>query len=195
MALPAASSAATQRSLAALAGTPRLPAATLTELPRVSVIVPIYNSSQSVQSCITSLLRHSPNARLILIDDASTDARIAPILDEAAKHRQVHVHRNERNRGYTSSVNVGMRLAGGDDVVLLNSDTEVGPRWLAALKIAAYGADDIGTVTAVSDNAGAFSVPELERHCPIPARWTLAQAQRAVLQQAGTRYPRLPTGN
>jgi len=194
-ALPVASTPTPVRGLAALAGTPRLPAAALAELPGVSVIVPIYNSPQSVQSCIASVLRHSPNARLILIDDASTDARIAPILDDAAKHRQVHVHRNERNRGYTGSVNIGMRLAGGDDVVLLNSDTEVGPRWLAALKIAAYGADDIGTVTAVSDNAGAFSVPELERHCPIPARWTLAQAQRAVLQQAGTRYPQLPTGN
>jgi GT2 family glycosyltransferase len=192
---PAAEPAATAQRLAGLAGTPRLPPVPLAELPRVSVVVPIYNSPQSVENCIASVLRHSPNARLILIDDASTDARIAPLLDAAAKHRQVHVQRNERNRGYTGSVNVGMRLAGGDDVVLLNSDTVVGPRWLAALKIAAYGADDIGTVTAVSDNAGAFSVPELEHHCPIPARWTLAQAQRAVLQQAGTRYPQLPTGN
>ncbi|MFT3790969.1 MAG: glycosyltransferase [Rudaea sp.] len=183
------------RGLAKLAATPRLPVAPLPELPRISVVVPIHNSPHAVKNCIESLLRHSPNARLILIDDASTDTHIAPILDAAAKHRQVHVHRNERNRGYTASVNIGMRLAGGDDVVLLNSDTVVGPRWLAALKIAAYGADDIGTVTAVSDNAGAFSVPELERHCPIPARWTLVQAQRALLQQAGTRYPQLPTGN
>ncbi|MBS0590072.1 MAG: glycosyltransferase, partial [Proteobacteria bacterium] len=181
--------------LAALAGTPRLPLASFAQLPRVSVIVPIHNSPQCVQNCIDSVLRCSPQARLILIDDASTDARIAPILDAAAKHSQVRVHRNAHNRGYTGSVNIGMRLAGGDDVVLLNSDTVVGPRWLAALKIAAYGAEDIGTVTAVSDNAGAFSVPELERHCPIPAGWSLVQVQRALLQYAGTRYPRLPTGN
>ncbi len=181
--------------LTTLAGTPQLPSAPLAELPRVSIVVPIYNSPQSVQSCIESVLRFSPQARLILIDDASTDERIGPILDAAAKHAHVHVHRSERNRGYTGSVNIGMRLAGGDDVVLLNSDTVVGPRWLSALKIAAYGAEDIGTVTAVSDNAGAFTVPELEQHCPVPARWTLVQAQRAVLQQAGLRYPQLPTGN
>ncbi len=47
----------------------------------------------------------------------------------------------------------------------------------------------------MSDNAGAFSVPELEQYCPIPVRWQLVQAQRAVLQQAGLRYPQLPTGN
>ena len=183
------------RRLAALTATPRLPSGALSDLPRVSIVVPIYNSPHAVQNCIDSVLRFSPQARLILIDDASTDERIAPILETAKKHRQVRVHRNDRNRGYTGSVNIGMRLAGGDDVVLLNSDTVVGPRWLAALKIAAYGANDIGTVTAVSDNAGAFSVPELEQHCPIPPRWTQIQAQRAVLQQAGTRYPQLPTGN
>ena len=190
-----AAAPAAPRRLAALADTPRLPTAPLAQLPRVSVIVPIHNSPDSVRNCIDAVLRASKQARLILINDASTDARIAPILAAAARHPHVLVHRNERNRGYTGSVNIGMRLAGGDDVVLLNSDTVVGPRWLAALKIAAYGADDIGTVTAVSDNAGAFSVPELEQHCPTPARWTLAQAQRAVLQQAGTRYPQLPTGN
>ena len=183
------------RPLAALAGTPRLPRAPLGQLPRVSVIVPIYNSPQSVHNCIDSVLRYSPQTRLILIDDVSSDARIAPMLQSAATHAQVQVHRNEHNRGYTGSVNIGMRLAGGDDVILLNSDTIVGPRWLAALKIAAYGADDIGTVTAVSDNAGAFSVPELEQACSIPACWTLVQTQRAMLQQAGTRYPQLPTGN
>ncbi len=192
---PARSSPAPARRLAFLADTPHLPSAPLPELPSVSIVVPIYNSPQSVQNCIDSVLRFSPQARLILVDDASTDERIGPILEAAAKHKQVHVHRNERNRGYTGSVNVGMRLAGGDDVVLLNSDTVVGPRWLSALKIAAYTANDVGTVTAVSDNAGAFSVPELEQHCPVPARWTLAQAQRAVLQQAGLRYPQLPTGN
>ncbi|MDX1621934.1 MAG: hypothetical protein R3320_13130, partial [Nitriliruptorales bacterium] len=45
------------------------------------------------------------------------------------------------------------------DVVVLNSDTEVGPRWLTQLALACYAADGIGTVTAVSDKAGAFSVP------------------------------------
>ncbi len=176
-------------------GTPALPLRSLAELPRVAVVVPIYNAPQCVQRCIDALLRWSPGAQLILVDDASSDSAIAPILAAAALRHNVLVHRNERNRGYTYSVNVGMSLAGGADVVLLNSDTVVGPRWLAALKIAAYSSDDIGTVTAVSDNAGAFSVPELEQHCPVPARWKLIEAQRAVLQQAGLRYPQLPTGN
>jgi GT2 family glycosyltransferase len=183
------------KGLTTLSNTPQLPSAMLNALPPVAVVVPIYNSLQCVKRCIASVLRWSPRVRLILIDDASTDPAIGATLAGFASRANVTIHCNERNRGYTHSVNIGMGLAGGADVVLLNSDTEVGPRWLSALKLAAYSREDIGTATAVSDNAGAFSVPEIEQHCPIPTRWNLPQAQRAVLHQAGTRYPQLPTGN
>ena len=39
--------------------------------------------------------------------------------------------RNRRNRGFVASVNSGIEAAGTHDVVLLNSDTEVPPGWLA----------------------------------------------------------------
>ena len=163
---------------------------------RVSIVVPIYNSPQCVQRCIEALLRWTPApARLILIDDASTDPAIAVLLAHFAHVSNVVVHRNAQNLGYTRSSNFGMQLAEKDDVVLLNSDTEVGPCWLPTLRRAAYASDDLGTATAVSDNAGAFSVPELEQFCPIPARWDLAQTQRALLHHAGNCRPELPTGN
>ena len=184
------------RHLAPLAGTPQAPLRAWPDLPAVAVVVPIHDAAQSVQRCLAALERWSPrSARLILIDDASTDQAIAALLEPLARRDNVVVERNAINRGYTHSVNVGMQLAGDADVVLLNSDTEVGPRWLQSLRLAAYTSATIGTVTAVSDNAGAFSVPELEHYCPIPARWDLPTAQRAVLQQAGLRFPELPTGN
>ena len=185
----------TVRGLVTLSDTPHLPQIALDGVAPAAVVVPIFNSPECVQRCIESVLRWSPRSTLILVDDGSDDPAIAPLLASHSARANVRVHRNERNRGYTHSVNVGMALAGGADVVLLNSDTEVGPRWLSALRIAAYGAEGIGTVTAVSDNAGAFTVPELEQYCPPPTRWNLVQAQRAVLQQAGLRYPQLPTGN
>lgn len=184
------------RYLAPLAGTPRLPLDAWPDLPAVAVVVPIHNAPQSVRRCLEALERWTPrSALLILIDDASTDPAIAALLEPLARRDKIIVERNAANRGYTRSVNIGMQLAGDADVVLLNSDTEVGPRWLQSLRLAAYTDATIGTVTAVSDNAGAFSVPELEQYCPIPARWDLPAAQRAVLQQAGLRFPELPTGN
>lgn len=162
----------------------------------VAIIVPIYNSPQCLKHCIDAVLRwtHGP-ARLILIDDASTDPAIASLLAEYAGYDNVLVRRNPQNLGYTRSTNLGIGLAGAADVVLLNSDTQVGPRWLERLRLSAYADTEIGTITAVSDNAGAFSVPELEQYCPIPAAWTLPQAQRALLQHTGSCLPQLPTGN
>ncbi len=184
------------RYLAPLAGTPRLPMRAWSDPPAIAIVVPIHNAPDSVQRCLAALERWTPrSARLILIDDASTDPAIGALLEPFARRANTRVVRSARNRGYTHNVNAGMQLAGDADVVLLNSDTEVGPRWLQSLRLAAYGEDNIGTVTAVSDNAGAFSVPDLEQYCPIPKKWSLPSAQRAVLQQAGLRFPELPTGN
>jgi GT2 family glycosyltransferase len=184
------------RHLAPLADTPQLPAQARTQLPDIAVIVPIFNAPDSVRRCLAALERWTPaNVLRILVDDASTDPAIAPLLARHAAHANVRIERHAGNRGYTTGVNTGIAAAGTADVVLLNSDTEVGPRWLESLRLAAYGDDTFGTVTAVSDNAGAFSVPELEQFCPTPSRWSLVEAQRAVLQQAGLRFPELPTGN
>jgi len=161
--------------------------------PPAAIVVPVFNSPELVRRCIEAVLRFTPGARLILIDDASTDAAVSPLL--AAYAERALVHHNPRNLGYTRSCNLGIELAGGADVVLLNSDTEVGPRWLQRLRLTAYANATIGTVTAVSDNAGAFSVPEIERYCPIPDCWTLVQTQRALLHGAFGCLPELPTGN
>jgi GT2 family glycosyltransferase len=183
------------RPLRPLAG--RAVAAAVAAAPRaVAIVVPVYNSAHCVQRCLAALARWTgAPARLILIDDASDDPAVPALLARAAAGANVCVRRNPRNLGYTRSCNLGIELAGRDDVVLLNSDTEVGPRWLERLREIARADATIGTVTAVSDNAGAFSVPELEHHCPIPAAWTLPEAQRALLHHAGGCLPELPTGN
>jgi GT2 family glycosyltransferase len=165
------------------------------EARAVAIIVPIFNSPELVRRCIEAVLRWTRNCRLILIDDASNDAEIAPLLAGYAKRADIDVRTNSQNLGYTRSCNIGIELAGTTDVVLLNSDTEVGPRWLERLDLTAYADAHIGTVTAVSDNAGAFTVPDLEQYCPVPREWDLVQTQRAMLHNNGACLPELPTGN
>lgn len=162
----------------------------------VAIVVPVYGAAKLVERCLDSLVAYTTGrARLIVIDDASADTAIAPLLERHARRPHVVVLRNERNRGFTATANRGIAEAGRADVVLLNADTEVGPSWLAGLRRAAASVEHVATVTAVSDNAGAFSVPELERANALPARWTFEQAARALWQDAGRAYPELPTGN
>lgn len=162
----------------------------------VAVVVPVYNAAEAVRTCLDSVLAHTRGAaRLIVIDDASTDAAIAPLLARYRGLPGVEILHNERNLGFTATVNRGMQQAGRADVVLLNADTEVAAHWLCGLRRAVWAGSDVASATAVSDNAGAFSVPELEQENPFPHEWTFAQAALALWQQAGTAYPRLPTGN
>ena len=162
----------------------------------VAIVVPVYNAAALVERCLASVFAHTTGrARLILIDDASTDPAIAPLLARVAGLERVRVLRNQTNRGFTATANRGIVEAGSADVVLLNADTEVGPSWLQGLRRAAYSAADVATATAVSDNAGAFSVPELEQANPLPAGWSFDDCARALWQHAGLAYPELPTGN
>lgn len=164
--------------------------------PEVAIVMPVYDAPAEVERCIESVLEHTTGcARLIVIDDASPDPAIAPLLERYASRSHVRVLRNERNLGFTATANRGIREGDRSDVVLLNADTEVGPNWLTGLRRATASAANVATVTAVSNNAGAFSVPELERENAIPAPWTFVQTARALWQHVGHAYPELPTGN
>ena len=173
-----------------------LPYATDAMASEVVVVIPVYNASIAAQACIESVLRHTHgNWRLILIDDASPDPEILPLLARYSGRDGISVVRNEANLGFTATANRGIRAAGNADVVLLNADTVVGQHWLTGLRRAAFARVDIASVTAVSDNAGAFSVPELECENPWPQGWEHADAARALWHDAGLAYPLLPTGN
>lgn len=162
----------------------------------VAIVVPVYGAAGLVERCLESVLAHTTGrARLIVVDDASPEPEIAPLLARYARMPWVQVLHNDTNRGFTATANRGIAAAGRSDVVLLNADTQVGPNWLPGLRRAAYANDDVGTATAVSDNAGAFSVPELEQANDWPDSWTFDQAARALWQDAGLAHPELPTGN
>src|SRR6185312_8870752 len=77
--------------------------------PEVAIVVPVYDAPAVVERCLDSVLEHTTgNARLIVIDDASPDAAIAPLLGRYATRANVSMLRNERNRGFTATANRGV---------------------------------------------------------------------------------------
>jgi glycosyltransferase involved in cell wall biosynthesis len=97
---------------------------------------------------------------VVALDDASTDPDVISMLDELERTTRLKLIRHEVNIGYTANANYALHLDDQSDVVLLNSDTEVGPFWLDRLRWVASSAADVATVSAVSDNAGAMAVPQ-----------------------------------
>jgi len=162
--------------------------------PPVTVVIPVFNAADVLEVCLDSVVRNTGGAELLIINDASTDPAISALLERYAGHPAVRILHNERNLGFTRTVNRALAETVGD-VVLLNSDTVVPPRWLQNLRLAAYARAGVGTVTAVSDNAGAFSVPEPGRRTNLPAGVDNDSLGRTVMQASTRIWAELPTGN
>ncbi|MFM2341613.1 MAG: hypothetical protein RLZZ592_1266 [Pseudomonadota bacterium] len=162
----------------------------------VTVIVPIFNAYEAVSDCLQSLERTLPvQARVLLMDDASPDPRMAELLAKHADQPGWQVVTNESNLGYTRTVNKAIGLCSPNDVVLLNSDTVTTSRWLQNLRHAAYSQPRVATVTALSDHAGAFSAPEIGTANPISPHLDRDTQARLIVQAQEGRLLEVPTGN
>lgn len=162
----------------------------------IDVVVPVYNAPDDVRDCVASVLAHlRPDVRLVLIDDASPDPRIADCFRELAAqaHPQVVLLRNETNVGFTGTANRGMQLSRAD-VILLNSDTIVTHGWLDAIMHCVATDPRIGTITPFSNNAEICSFP---RFC-VDNAWQPdvdpEPVRRAIGETSVPTYPDLPTG-
>lgn len=157
------------------------------------IIIPVFNAFELLQACLDSITRTmSPDTRVLLIDDASADPRVRPLLqswvNEAKPARQLLVH--AENQGFVATANHGMRVA-ETDVVLLNSDTEVTTGWLQRLTDCLDSDPLIATATPWSNNGEIVSIPEFCASNPVPDD---PEAIASLIKTCGQpTYPDMPT--
>lgn len=171
---------------------------TIGAAPPATIIIPVFNALEEVRACVASVLKHTDlsETELIIIDDASSDPAITAMLDGFKDSPGVRIVKSPKNRGYTPTINLGIEMAAGRDVVLLNSDTIVTPRWIEGLRATAYSAPKVATATAMSDNAGAFSFPVMEQASKKPSDMTHEEyALRMVQGTFDCSAPEVPTAS
>jgi GT2 family glycosyltransferase len=164
-----------------------------TTLP--TVIVPVFNALEAVDACLASLDRTLPvGARVLVADDASTDPRIAPLLEHWRRKSpcEARVQLRESNLGFVANANAAFVDAADDDVVLLNSDTVTTGGWLQHIATCAASDPRIATITPWSNNAEICSFPELCEDNPAPDNAHLVAL--AAASAGDPIYPDLPTG-
>lgn len=96
-------------------------------MPKVSVIVPVYNAEQYLAECVESILAQTiEDIELILVDDGSTDSSPAMCDGFAATDSRVKVIHKPNGRA-SSARNAGIHAASGEFVAFVDSDD-----WISA---------------------------------------------------------------
>ena len=92
------------------------------ESPKVSVIIPAYNSASSLEYSVKSaLVQDYTNIEIIIVNDGSTDE--TPIIAQGIAHKNKTVKVvNQENRGLGEARNSGTASATGDYIIFLDSD-------------------------------------------------------------------------
>jgi len=119
--------------------------------PSVLVLVLTYNTGPPLETCLRSLQATTyPNARLVVIDNGSTDASV-----ETARRIGAEAHAYGENLGYCAAYNRAFReLLQGEDFVLLSNPDLVVPPGTIERMVAAAGQDGaIGFVGPVQRHA------------------------------------------
>lgn len=100
----------------------------------ISIIVPIYNSEQTLGRCFESILSQTyQNFELILVNDGSTDSSEAICLYYVKKYGNKIKYYSKENGGVSSARNLGIMHAKGDLLCFVDSDDYVDNTYLEVL--------------------------------------------------------------
>lgn len=111
--------------------------------PKVSIIVPVYNTEKYLQRCINSLTNQTlRDIEIILVDDESTDMSPSICDSEAQKDSRIKVI-HKKNEGAGMARNTALEIAKGEYIGFVDSDDFTQPDMFSVLCDVAdkYGSD------------------------------------------------------
>jgi len=93
-------------------------------MPKVSVIVPVYNAEKYIKKCLESIINQTmKDLEIIVVDDGSTD-NSAEIIDETIKSNDSTIikYYKKENGGLSDARNYGAKYAEGKYISFIDSD-------------------------------------------------------------------------
>ena len=92
-------------------------------MSKVSIIVPVYNTSKHLRKCIDSLVNQTQkDIEIIIINDGSTDNSEAIIKEYMNKYSSIIKYYSKENEGVAKTRNFGIEKATSDYVLFIDSD-------------------------------------------------------------------------
>lgn len=130
--------------------------------PAISVLLPVYNGAQCIESAVKSILDQTfTDFELIIINDASTDS--SEYIIKSFTDSRIRYVSNQANLGLSKSLNKGIDLCEGTYIARMDQDDIALPeRFKTQLEFMEYH-EEIGLCGSWFQNFGAHdSVEELE---------------------------------
>lgn len=99
----------------------------------VSVIVPVFNEEQTVETTLKTLLKSDhKHFEIVVVDDGSTDKTADAVRVWMKKDNRIRLV-FKKNGGKASALNMGMKESNADYVVTIDGDTIILPHTITAL--------------------------------------------------------------
>ncbi|WP_400191531.1 glycosyltransferase [Hymenobacter sp. B81] len=119
-------------------------------LPSVLLSIVTWNSADSIEACLRSVLAQShADFTVWVVDNASTDDTCALVAALAATDARLHLHALPENTGFCGGHNYTLDRTHSDAVLLVNPDIVLPPDYLAGVLAVLQRDERIGTVVGV----------------------------------------------
>jgi len=161
----------------------------------------VHNALEDIKVCLESIKKYTTEPYSLIIVDDGSDSPIKTFLENSRNiFSDYQLIRNEVAKGYTFAANMGMKASNANYLILLNSDTIVGPEWIDRLYRAITLEEKIGIVGPLSNTASWQSVPELSTNGdwslnPLPINVTAEKMNKLVSKYSGCVLPDVPLLN
>ncbi len=103
-------------------------------VPKISVILPVYNPGAGIEKCLDSLRNQTlKEVEFIFVDDCGTDQSMNIVEKAAALDQRIRIIRNPHNMGAGNSRNVGIENAIGEYLSFVDPDDYIAENFLELL--------------------------------------------------------------
>jgi len=123
---------------------------------KAGIVIVSYFGLPYLRQCLDSVFQRTswPDFRVVVVDNGSDAETLDYLRAEAARESRLQVVENGSNLGFAAANNIGLRMLGDcETLVLLNNDTVVPPDWLEKL-VRGAAQPDLGLVGPVTNWTG-----------------------------------------
>ena len=144
-------------------------------MPKISVIVPVYNVADFLPKCVSSLLAQTyEDYEIILVNDGSTDNSGA-VCDSYDREQEKIIVIHQQNQGLGGARNTGIAASRGEYLLFVDSDDYVHPQLLEyTVSAAEKHRCDMVVFDAVAVYPNGTQGPVYR--CPLPEHQVVAAA-------------------